>query len=134
MQQVQFINPPELPAYGYTNTVVVQGPVKTIYVGGQDAVNAKGEIVGVGDLAIQTRQVLHNLEIALAAGGATLKDVVKLNIFVVQGQNLIEGFRVSQEKWGESSNPPSITVAIVSQLARPEYLVEMDAIAVVPLG
>jgi enamine deaminase RidA (YjgF/YER057c/UK114 family) len=132
MNQIQYINPPGLPAYGYSNVVVVQGAVKTIYVGGQDAVNAKGEIVGVGDMGAQTRQVLDNLEAALAAGGATLENVIKFNIFLVQGNDLMPGFRAFQERWGDRPNPPAVTAAFVAGLARPEYLVEIDAIAVVP--
>jgi enamine deaminase RidA (YjgF/YER057c/UK114 family) len=132
MNQVQYINPPELPAYGYTNVVVVQGAVKTIYVGGQDAVNAKGEVVGVGDVAAQTRQVIDNIEVALAAGGATLENVIKWNVYLVQGNDFMPGFKVFQERWGDRPNPPAITGIMVPGLARPEYLVEIDAIAVVP--
>src|SRR3954451_10382784 len=113
MNQVQYINPPGLaPAYSYTNVVVVQGSVKTVYVGGQDAVNEKGEVVGIGDLSEQTRQVLNNLEVALAAGGATLEHVVKWNLHVVQGHDFRLGFRVFQDRWGNRPNLPTITIAI----------------------
>lgn len=132
MGQVQYINPPELPAHGYTNVVTVQGNVKTVYVGGQDAVNAKGEIVGIGDMAAQTRQVMDNIEIALAAGGAKLEHVIKWNVYIVQGNDFMPGYQVFQERWGNRPNPPIVTAAIVSGLARPEFLVEVDAIAVVP--
>jgi enamine deaminase RidA (YjgF/YER057c/UK114 family) len=132
MNQVQYINPPELPAYGYTNVVVVQGAVKTVYIGGQDAVNAKGEVVGVGDVAAQTRQVMDNIEVALAAGGATLENVIKWNVYLVQGNDFMPGFKVFQERWGDRPNPPAVTGIMVPGLARPEYLVEIDAIAVVP--
>ncbi len=132
MNQVQYINPPELPAFGYTNVVVVQGAVKTVYIGGQDAVNAKGEVVGVGDVAAQTRQVMDNIEVALAAGGATLENVIKWNVYLVQGNDFMPGFKVFQERWGDRPNPPAVTGIMVPGLARPEYLVEIDAIAVVP--
>ena len=132
MGQVQYINPPELAAHGYTNVVTVQGNVKTVYVGGQDAVNAKGEIVGIGDMAAQTRQVMDNIEIALAAGGAKLEHVIKWNVYIVQGNDFMPGYQVFQERWGNRPNPPIVTAAIVSGLARPEFLVEVDAIAVVP--
>jgi enamine deaminase RidA (YjgF/YER057c/UK114 family) len=135
MNQVQYVNPPGLaPALSYTNVVVVQGPVKTVYVGGQDAVNEKGEVVGIGDLVEQTRQVLQNLETALAAGGARLEHVVKWNLHVVQGHDFRPGYRVFQEFWGNRPNLPAITMTVVAGLARPEFLLEMDAIAVVPEG
>jgi enamine deaminase RidA (YjgF/YER057c/UK114 family) len=69
--QVQYLNPDALnknPAF--TNVVVVTGPVKTVYVGGQDAVDASGTIIGKGDIKAQTEQVLKNIQVALAAGGA----------------------------------------------------------------
>lgn len=132
MNQVEYINPPELPAYGYTNVVVAKRAVKTIYIGGQDAVNAQGEIVGKGDIGAQTRQIMHNIQIALAAGGATLEHVVKWNVYLVQGNDFMPGFQVFQEIWGDRPNPPAVTGVSVAGLARPEFLVEVDAIAVVP--
>jgi enamine deaminase RidA (YjgF/YER057c/UK114 family) len=132
MQQVEYINPAGLPAYGYSNVVVVQGAVKTIYIGGQDAVNDKGEIVGKGDIAAQTRQIFHNLQVALAAGGASLEHIIKWTIYVVQGNDIRPGFAVFQEVWGNRPNPPTISMAFVAGLAKPDFLVEIDAIAVVP--
>jgi enamine deaminase RidA (YjgF/YER057c/UK114 family) len=110
----------------------VQGAVKTVYVGGQDAVNAKGEVVGIGDVGAQTRQILHNMEVALAAGGAKQENVIKWNVYIVQGHDFMPGFKVFQEWWGDRPNPPAVTGIIVAGLARPEYLVEIDAIAIVP--
>ena len=130
---IQYINPDALnknPAF--TNVVVVTGPVKTIYVGGQDAINASGEIVGKGDLKAQTEQILKNIQAALAAGGAQLEHVIKWNLYVVQGQSLQEGFEVFQHVWGNRLHPPAIAMMFVSGLAHPDFLAEMDAIAVVP--
>jgi enamine deaminase RidA (YjgF/YER057c/UK114 family) len=131
--QVQYINPETLninPAF--TNVVIASGPVKTIYVGGQDAVDASGKIVGKGDFKAQTEQVLQNIQAALAAGGAQLEHVVKWNLYIVQGQSLQEGFEVFQRTWGKRPNPPAISAMFVAGLAHPDYLLEMDAIAVVP--
>ncbi|MCC7451293.1 MAG: RidA family protein [Anaerolineae bacterium] len=130
---VQHINPDTLnknPAF--TNVIVVSGPAKTIYIGGQDAIDATGTIVGKGNIKAQTEQVLKNLQAALAAAGATLENVVKWNIFVVQGQSLQAGFEAFQAVWGRRPNPPTITMAFVAALANPDFLVEMDAIAVIP--
>ena len=131
--EVKYINPDGLsknPAF--TNVVTITGPVKTIYIGGQDAVDASGAIVGKGDLKVQTEQILKNIQIALAAGGAQLEHVIKWNIYVVQGQSLQEGFAAFQSVSGNQTNPPAITVAFVAGLAHPDFLVEMDAIAVIP--
>lgn len=131
--KVHYINPPDLhknPAF--TNVVSVTGPSKTVYVGGQNAVDLTGNIVGKGDLKKQTEQILTNLQAALTAAGARLEHVVKWNLYVVQGQPLQEGFEVFQRVWGNRPNPPAISLAIVAGLAHPDFLAEMDAIAVVP--
>jgi enamine deaminase RidA (YjgF/YER057c/UK114 family) len=131
--RVQYLNPDTLaknPAF--TNVVVVSGPAKTIYIGGQDAVDASGNIIGKGDLKAQTEQILKNIQAALAAGGAQPEHVVKWNIYVVQGQSVQEGYAAFQNVWGNPPNPPVITVVFVASLGHPDFLAEMDAIAVVP--
>jgi enamine deaminase RidA (YjgF/YER057c/UK114 family) len=130
---VQYLNPATLnrnPAF--SNVVIVSGPAKTIYIGGQDAVDAAGNIVGRGDIRAQTEQVLKNLQAALEAAGAGLEHVVKWNILIVQGQSLQAGFEVFQRVWGRRPNPPAITGMFVAALANPEFLLEIDAIAVIP--
>lgn len=130
---VQHINPDGLsknPAF--TNVIVVTGKARTIYIGGQDALNASGQIVGRGDLAKQTEQVLKNIETALQAAGASVEHVVKWTLYVVQGQPLEPGFGVFQQWWGRRPNPPVISMMFVAGLANPDFLLEMDAIAVVP--
>jgi len=131
--QIQHINPEGLnknPAF--TNVVVVTGPAKTIYIGGQDAVDASGAIVGKGDIKRQTEQVLANLETAVKAAGGGLEDIVKWNLYVVSGQPLQKGFEAFQQFWGRRPNPPAISMMFVSALANPDFLIEMDTIAVVP--
>jgi enamine deaminase RidA (YjgF/YER057c/UK114 family) len=131
--QVQYVNPETLslnPAF--TQAIVVTGQVKTIYIGGQDAVDASGNIFGKDNIKLQAEQVLTNLQAALKAGGAELDHIIKWNVWVVQGQPLQPAFEVFQQVWGHRPNPPVITFAFVSGLANPNFLIEMDAIAVVP--
>lgn len=131
--RVQHLNPDGLnknPAF--TNVVVVTGSAKTIYVGGQNAVDAAGNIVGKGDIRAQTEQIFKNLQTALTAGGATLEHVIKWNIYIVQGQPLRAGFEVFQQVWGDRPNPPAITGVYVAGLAHPDFLCEIEAVAVVP--
>ncbi len=130
---VQHLNPDGLhknPAF--SQAVVASGNVKTVYVGGQNAVDALGNIVGKGDIKTQSEQTLKNLQTALAAGGAKLEQVVRWNIYVVQGQSPLPGFEAFRRAWGDRPNPPAITVLFVAGLANPDFLVEIDAIAVVP--
>jgi enamine deaminase RidA (YjgF/YER057c/UK114 family) len=132
---VQHLNPEPLyhnPAF--SQAVAVSGAVKTVYVGGQNAVDTSGKIVGQGDIAAQAEQVMQNLQAALAAGGASLEHVIKWNVYLIQGQPLQPGFAVFQRVWNRRPNPPAITMAFVAGLANPDFLIEMDAIAVVPLA
>ncbi|GHO48040.1 RidA family protein [Ktedonospora formicarum] len=130
---VQHLNPETMhknPAF--TQAITVTGPTRTIYIGGQDAVDADGNIVGKGDLAAQTRQVLKNLRLVLDAAGARPEHIIKWNIYLVQGQSFQAGYEAFQEFWGRQPNPPIITGMFVAGLAHPDFLVEIDAIAVVP--
>jgi enamine deaminase RidA (YjgF/YER057c/UK114 family) len=131
--QVQYLYPNGLhknPAF--TNVVTVTGPVKTIYIGGQNAVDVSGAVVGKGDFKAQTEQIFKNMQIALASAGARLEHVIKWNLYIVQGQPLQEGFAVYQRVWGDRPNPPTISAMFVVGLAHPDFLAEMDAVAVVP--
>ncbi|MBI5668364.1 MAG: RidA family protein [Chloroflexi bacterium] len=133
MGSVQFLNPEGLhrnPAF--SNVAVVTGNARTVYIGGQDAVDAAGNIVGKDDIRAQAEQIFKNLETALGAAGAKLEHVIKWNVYVVQGQNPAPAFAVFQQVWGNRPNPPLITLLFVAALAHPDFLCEMDAIAVVP--
>ena len=130
--KVAYISPDGLhknPAY--SQLVTTQGPVKTIYIGGQNATNKDGQIVGKGDMKAQAVQTLNNLKIALEAGGASLKNVIKWNIYIVQGQDSQVAFQALQEDLKTLPHPPTITGVYVAALAQPDFLLEMDAIAVV---
>ena len=85
--------------------VVVEGPTRTVYVGGQDSVDASGNIVGKGDVAAQTEQVLANVRAALAAGGAGPEHVIKWNLLVVEGVSLRRGFSAFPTRVGRHAEP-----------------------------
>ena len=131
---VEHLNPTGLhqnPAF--SQVVVTQGQVRTVYVGGQNAVDASGAIVGQGNLRVQAEQIFRNLELALSAGEATLANVIKWNVYVLQGQSPQPAFEVFQQVWNNRPNPPLITVLFVAGLAHPDFLMEIDAVAIVPL-
>ena len=132
---VQYIDPDELPKNpAYTNVIVVSGSVKTIYIGAQGAFDAStGTIVGKGDIGAQSWQVMKNIQAALAAAGAGLEHIIKWNIYLTQGQPLQPGVEAFQRAWGNRPNPPINTVMYVSELVPSDFLVCIDAIAVVPL-
>lgn len=115
----------------YTHVVGVRG-AETLYISGQIAIDAGGRPVGVGDLQAQTEQVMQNLQTALAAAGATFADVVKITTFVVgykpEDRATIAAVR---SKYLPTDNPPASTLVGVSALAAPEWLIEIEAIAVI---
>jgi enamine deaminase RidA (YjgF/YER057c/UK114 family) len=126
-----YINPKNLATpRGYSQAISVSGNHKTIYIGGQNAIDQQGNIVGKNSLLLQTTQVLANIEKILQEADAKLENTIKLNIYLVQGQKPQEGFQAFQQKWG-SSKVPVITVVFVAGLGHPDWLVEIDAIAVV---
>jgi enamine deaminase RidA (YjgF/YER057c/UK114 family) len=113
----------------FSQAVVVEKPMKTIYIGGQNGVGVDGKIVGptVGE---QTRQVLRNLSTILESEGATLSNIVSWTIAVAEGQSFDEGFAAFQEAWDPADPPPALTVHVVAGLG-PGFLVEINAVAVV---
>jgi 2-iminobutanoate/2-iminopropanoate deaminase len=116
----------------FSQGIVVEGPAKTIYVGGQNGVNAKGEVVG-NDIASQSAQAFKNLITVLEAAGASLDDVIKITIYLVQGQSLQDAFAAVQ-KVQAMRVPPTVSMSVVVGLANPNYLIEIDAVAVVGGG
>jgi enamine deaminase RidA (YjgF/YER057c/UK114 family) len=118
----------------YSQAIAVSGPVTTVYVGGQDAVDAEGNIVGRGDLKAQSLRAIQNVQAAVAAAGGGLEHVIKWNVFVVEGQPIQSGFEAFVEMWPAGAAPPLVTFAFVSGLAHPDFLVEIEAVAVIPRG
>ena len=101
----------------------------TVYVSGQVAADAEGNVVGKGDMAAQTRQAIANVEAVLATAGATLADVVKMTMYVTDMARAPEARKVRDEYF--SKHPPASTGLEVSALAHPDLLIELDCIAVV---
>ena len=128
---LQLINPSGLPApAGYTHVVVATGG-KTVFIAGQEPEDAQGNLVGPGDLGAQARQVFTNLGHALAAAGARPSQVAKITIYVVHHRPeylpVVEQARVALF----GGHKPADTFLGVEALSRPEYLIEVDAIAVI---
>lgn len=128
----QFINPKELSNPGtYTHVVVAEGK-RIIFISGQIALDANGQLVGKGDLRAQTKQVFENLKIALASAGAGFSDIVKTTMFVVNYKAEMRPALVEvRSQYLPKENPPASTLVGVTALAREDLLLEVEAIAVV---
>ncbi len=112
--------------------VVAASGARTIYTAGQVSIDESGATVGAGDLAAQAAQAMRNVGLALAAAGASYADIVKITTYVV---NYRPEHRVvigkARAPFFATGTPPASTLVGVSALALPEWLVEIEAVAVV---
>lgn len=128
MPQPQYLNPTSMSQpSGYTQVVQVD---KTIYIAGQVSATADGQIVGKGDPEAQVRQVWSNIQAAVQAVGGTLHHIVKTTTYITS-INYAVAVRQVREAMFQGANPPTSTLLVVSALAHPDYMVEIEAIAVV---
>jgi len=130
---VRYVNPPDVfhPA-GYTPAIVVNGG-KLVYVSGQVALNAHGDLVGKDDFSAQVTQVFENLKAVLAASGTTPANVIKLNYYVVDlSDDKLKVIRDIRNRYINTSQPPASTLAGVQSLFRKDVQIEVEAVAVVP--
>ena len=127
---IQRLNPPSLSKpTGYSHATLVTAG-RQVHVSGQVALNASGEIVGTGDIAAQTEQVYQNLKAALSAAGADMRHVFKLVTYVVDltPARAAEIRKVRLAHMTEGDYPASTMVGTTA-LVHPDFLIEMEAIA-----
>jgi reactive intermediate/imine deaminase len=124
------LNPEGLPApVGPYSNVVTSGPGRLVFVAGQVALDANGEVVGKGDIVAQTRQVMENVRVALEAAGATFADVVKVVNYITDVSLFGQMAEIRREYLVEPH--PVSTLVEVSALIFPDLMIEIEAIAVV---
>ena len=130
----RFINPDTLAKPpSYTHVVEVTAPGRVVYISGQLGTDREGHVVGdVGDFRAQAVQVFDNLKAALAAVGATFADVVKLNSYLADITHL-PVLREIRVRYLNAEALPASTTLAVSGFARPGALLEIEAVAVLPL-
>ena len=128
--QIKRTNPPTLSKpTGYSHVVEATGG-KTVYISGQIALDKDGKVVGEGDMKAQAEQVFKNLQTALASAGATFKDVVKMNTYTTD-MSQVQPIRDVRARYFGDTVPASTLVQVV-HLARPEFMLEIEVIAIVP--
>ena len=130
MSQISLLRPEGLvQSPAFSHVAVVPPGATTIYVGGQNAVTADGTLVGGDDAAAQTEQVMANLQVALAAAGATVHDLVMVTVLLVDGVDLAQAYPAAAAALAGAT--PLVTVMRVAGLGVPGALVEVSAIAAV---
>ena len=128
---VRFVKSDALPpSPGYSQAVEVR-PGRIVYIAGQVSMDRSGKLVGEGDMRAQTQQTFENLKAALEASGAKFENVVKLNYYILDVTQL-PAVREVRNKFINATNPPASTAVEVKGLFREGFLIEVEAVAVVP--
>ena len=128
---VRFVKSQNLPpSPGYSQAVEISRG-RIIYVAGQVALDRSGKVVGDGDMRAQAQQTFDNLKAALEASGAKFDNVVKLNYYFSDISQLAV-VREVRDKFINTANPPASTAVEVKRLFREPFLIEVEAVAVVP--
>ena len=125
------LNPEGLPVpRGSYSLVTVAQPGRVVFIAGQTASDPQGNVVGVGDVRAQTRYIIEKIQRAVEAVGGTISDVVALSVFTTDVRYHRDINETRREVLG--SNFPTSTMVQVVALARPELLLEINAVAVIP--
>jgi enamine deaminase RidA (YjgF/YER057c/UK114 family) len=131
----RIFNPDTLakPLGGYSQVAEVTGG-KTVFIAGQVALDRSGNLVGKDDFQAQATQVFENLKAAIQASGGDFHSIIKLNIYCAESVDPLQTavFREVRDRYVDTVNPPTSTFVVVKRLVRPELLLEVDAVAVVP--
>lgn len=115
--------------FGIFSNVALADQGRTCFISGQVAVDPKGNPVGKGDIRLQTRQVLRNIQAALEAVGGAWEDIACINVFLVNMEDLQAVHEVRAEFW--SGDYPASTLVQVAGLVHPDFLIEIKATAVI---
>jgi enamine deaminase RidA (YjgF/YER057c/UK114 family) len=129
----EFLSPKTLMApVGYSHIAKASGGT-TVYLAGQVAADASGKLIGEGNFEAQAEQVFRNLKTAVEAAGGTMADIVKMNVYLVAevDPGEVPKLRAIRERYVNAAHPPASTLVAVSRLARPGWLIEIEAIAVI---
>lgn len=127
----RLIIPNSMPkSLGYSQLALVTGGT-VVFISGQVALDKSGNVVGRDDFKAQIQQVFENLKAALEAAGGSFEDVIKLNSYFLDLSHVAE-FREVRDEYINVKNPPASTAIQVSRLFRPEFQIEVEAVAVVP--
>jgi 2-iminobutanoate/2-iminopropanoate deaminase len=135
VQPFRLFNPATMakPVSTYSHVAEVTGG-RTIYIAGQVGIDLDGKLVGPNDFRAQVEQVFKNIKAAVEAAGGDMNSLVKTNYYCAESVDPAEitALREIRDRYINTSSPPTSTFVVVKRLARPEYLIEVEAVAVVP--
>lgn len=116
---------------GYSHVAEIPAGARLVFISGQVPIDSAGQLVGAGDARAQSRQVFENLRIALASRGASFAHVAKLTIFLRDMKDL-GAFREIRDRYVDPKSPPASSLVQVMSLVNPAFLLEVEAVAIVP--
>ncbi len=131
MPKTQIVSPKlSRPSGHFSHATAVAARGTLLFISGMVARRADGTIVGVGDIEAQTRQVCENVKAAVEAAGGTLDDVCRIDVYVRNMEHFDVIHKVRRDYF--KAPPPASTMVEVTKMTSPEYLIEINAIAVLP--
>src|SRR5262249_7611039 len=117
------------PSGHFSQATVVEAKGRLVFISGMTAARAAGSIAGIGDIEAQTRQVCENIKAAVEAAGGGMDDVVRVDVYVRNMEHFDQIHKVRREYFRAPA--PASTMVEVCKMTSPDYLVEINAIAVV---
>ncbi len=131
---VHFYNPETMakPVSTYSQVAEINDG-KLVFIAGQVALDPASKFVGEGDFRAQVEQIFKNIKLAVEASGGSMDDVIKTNYYVAESVDpgQYSAVREVRDQYINKAAPPTSTFVVVKRLVRPEYLIEVEAIAVV---
>src|SRR3982750_1786347 len=121
------------PSGHFAQGIAIEAKGRLIFISGMVAKTADGKVVGVGDIEAQTRQVCENVKAAVEAAGGTMDDICRVDVYV-RNMGQFDRIHKGRREYFKSAPPPASTMVEVSKFTSPDYLIEMNAIAVVDSG
>jgi reactive intermediate/imine deaminase len=113
----------------FSQAIAIEAKGRLVFISGMTARRPDGSIAGIGDIEAQTRQVCENIKSAVEAAGGTMDDVVRVDVYVRNIEHFESIHKVRREYF--KAPPPASTMVEVTKMVSPEYLIEINAIAVV---
>ena len=118
------------PSGHFSQAISIEAKGKLVFISGMTSRRADGTIAGVGDIEAQTRQVCENLKSAVEAAGGTMDDICRVDVYVRNMEHFESIHKVRREYF--KTPAPASTMVEVSKFTSPDYLIEINAIALVP--
>jgi reactive intermediate/imine deaminase len=118
------------PSGHFSQATVIEARGKLVFISGMTSRRADGSIAGVGDIEAQTRQVCENLKAAVEAAGGKMDDIVRVDVYVRNMEHFDAIHKVRREYF--KAPAPASTMVEICKMTSPDYLIEINAIAVLP--